>query len=132
MSLDSTLKTTEINHLNSLGGNFLYKLTQHRRQVINHYVGDARFAYTTLIWEPDFVDVVQVHRDYVLKCTPRRLSSLVDVFAILKCELRKQNIKQIVTFTQEHDSKLFKYWCMLGLDLFESEDGSFIYGSKEL
>jgi hypothetical protein len=106
----------EIIHLNSLGGNFLYKLTQHPKQYIYHNEGDECFALTTIIWDRECQDAVQVHQEYYGKCTANRLAHVVDGFDYLKELLKGQGIVKILTGSNKCDKKMKRYWKLLGFD----------------
>jgi hypothetical protein len=116
MSSDSILKVKEIIHLNSLGGNFLYKLTQHPKQYIYHNEGGECFAITTIIWNHECQDVVQVHQEYYSKCTPNRLAHIVDGFDYLRELLKGQGITKVLTCSDRCDKKMKRYWKLLGFD----------------
>ena len=123
MSLDCTLKTTGISHLNSLGGSYLSKLTLHPKQTIHHYEDGDCFAVTTIVWESSCADWVQLHQEYYSKCTANRLAHINDCFDDVKDLLREQGITKLITYSTKCDRKMKKYWSLLGFAVHQELDG---------
>lgn len=109
----------------------MWKLTQHPRQYVYHYDNRVCFAITTIIWESACADAVQVHQDYVGKCTANRLAEVVAIFESFQTMFKEQNINKVLTYSRKYDKKMGHYWTILGFDNRYVLDGV-TYSYKEI
>lgn len=67
--------------------------------------------------------MVQVHQDYIGKCTPERLAEIVDLFNILLDAFKAQGITKVFTYSRKCDKKMLHYWRILGFTNVYELDG---------